>query len=339
MSTIIGSREITLVPAISSTRYSSSYQLGEIQVLEIGLSELYLTELERITIVDTANQSSPMTLYFFDSLPTVNSVDNEPFSIDSSVLSEKLLASVTVDAGKYVSVSGVAVANATFGNVNLKSSPYSPGKLYCVIKTVGTPNYITDCLTLRLSFVQYRADGYTGAGGSGSVTNVELDKMAAYSLKGNNTNSAAKPLDLDTEEVTAMLNEFYGDLGQGGIKGLVPQPQIGDSSKFLSGSGTWKEVSKSLPVRAVSSSAIIAKTDYYIGVDSSSGSVTLALPNPSNLDNGQVFIVKDESGAAGLYPITINGNGADIDGQPTLILNAPRESVELIARLTFWCIK
>jgi hypothetical protein len=40
--------------------------------------------------------------------------------------------------------------------------------------------------------------------------------------------------------VTALLNEFTGDSGSGGLKGLVKAPVAGDSIKTLNGDGTWK---------------------------------------------------------------------------------------------------
>lgn len=340
MATRLNSREITLSPSISASQYSSGDQLGGLEVLEIGLCDFYLTELERATIVDTSDQKSSITLLFFDSLPTINSSDNQPLSIGSQVLADKLLSTVTIDATQYISTSGVAIANATFGNVNLKASPYSPGKLYCVAKVNGTPTYQDGALSLKLSFVQYQESTSTGGtGAGGTITNSEMDLMGGLTVKGNNTLGAAKPLDLSTTEVTAMLNVFQGDTGSGGAKGLVPATQNGDSSKFLSGSGTWKEVSKSLPVRTISSSANVLNSDYYIGCTNLSSQITITLPNLALVDNGQIFVVKDEEGMAGTYPISVYGNGASIDGESTYILNAPMESLEVIARETYWCIK
>lgn len=40
-------------------------------------------------------------------------------------------------------------------------------------------------------------------------------------------------------QVTTIVDVFTGDLGTGGVKGLVPGPVTGDASKFLKGDGTW----------------------------------------------------------------------------------------------------
>lgn len=339
MATIVANREISLIPQISTSPYSSGDQIGGIQLFEIGLCEFYLTELERLTIVDSSQQSASLTLYFFNSLPVVNSVDNEPFSIDNSQLAEKLLASVTVDSNKYLTVDGSSIANATFGNVNLKASPYSPGKLYCVAKINSAKTYVsTTALSLRYSFVQY-ASGGGGGGTADNVTNSQLDQMSPLTLKGNNTENAARPLDLDSEEVTAMLDIFVGAGLSNGTKGLVPVPFVGDSGKFLRGDGTWSNASSSDPVRSISSNANVLSSDYYLGVDPTLSTITLTLPNPATLSNGQRFCVKDETGKAGIHPITVDGNGAMIDGEPTLTISCAYESRELVARGSFYAIK
>lgn len=85
--------------------------------------------------------------------------------------------------------------------------------------------------------------GNTGvtAIGSNKVTNAMLAQMATQTIKGNNTGGTANALDLTVTQVTAMLNNFVGDSGSGGTKGLVPAPASGDAAanKFLSAGGTW----------------------------------------------------------------------------------------------------
>lgn len=98
-------------------------------------------------------------------------------------------------------------------------------------------NYITD-LTGEVTATGPGSVAATIA--ANAVTNAKLAKMAANTIKGNNTAGLSDPLDLTTAQTTAMLNVMVGDSGAGGTKGLVPAPAVGDAQKVLSGGGTWQ---------------------------------------------------------------------------------------------------
>lgn len=70
-------------------------------------------------------------------------------------------------------------------------------------------------------------------------------------------------------------------------------------------------------------------TDYYIGVTSTAAARTIKLPNVSNISKGQVFIIKDESGAAGTNNITISTDGGNIDGAATALINVNYASMTI----------
>lgn len=76
---------------------------------------------------------------------------------------------------------------------------------------------------------------------SAAIENSKLAQMATLTIKGNNTGGSATPSDLSVTQVTAMLDNFVGDSGSGGTKGLVPAPASGDAAaqKFLKADGTW----------------------------------------------------------------------------------------------------
>lgn len=77
---------------------------------------------------------------------------------------------------------------------------------------------------------------------TGSILNSDLANMAQSTFKGRAASSGTgAPVDLTATQATAILNNFVGDSGSGGTKGLVPAPAAGDaaSNKFLSANGSW----------------------------------------------------------------------------------------------------
>lgn len=93
-----------------------------------------------------------------------------------------------------------------------------------------------------------------------------------------------------------------------------------------------------LSARSISVNAIIHSSDYYIGVNSTSSPITVTLPSLSEVELGQEFVIKDEGGQAGVNTITIDGNGALIDGSSNFQIKAPRDAIKCIARDSFWAI-
>lgn len=82
----------------------------------------------------------------------------------------------------------------------------------------------------------------------------------------------------------------------------------------------------------ISSSYVIKRTEYFIGVDthSTSGSITISLPFASGSVNGRTYIVKDEGGMADTKNILIDTqNGDTIDGEDVVIIESPYASVNI----------
>ena len=75
-----------------------------------------------------------------------------------------------------------------------------------------------------------------------NVTNAKLANMAQSTIKGRAVSAGTgDPTDLTATQATAILDNFVGDSGSGGTKGLVPAPSSGDATanKFLFADGTW----------------------------------------------------------------------------------------------------
>jgi hypothetical protein len=76
------------------------------------------------------------------------------------------------------------------------------------------------------------------------VTNARLANMTPASIKGRASAGTGDPEDLTGTQTTALLDNFVGDSGSGGTKGLVPAPASGDTAanKFLKATGQWATI-------------------------------------------------------------------------------------------------
>lgn len=72
----------------------------------------------------------------------------------------------------------------------------------------------------------------------------------------------------------------------------------------------------------------VLNTDAIIGVSSTAAARTITMP-ASSLVTGQRWTIKDESGACSVNNITISGNGKNIDGAATYVMNTNYAAVDL----------
>jgi hypothetical protein len=79
-----------------------------------------------------------------------------------------------------------------------------------------------------------------------------------------------------------------------------------------------------------SSPYVVLTTDNYISVDCSGGIITIQLPNTATL--GRSFIIKDRTGSAAAFNITVTtvGGAVNIDGATTFVMNTAYESINVI---------
>jgi len=83
----------------------------------------------------------------------------------------------------------------------------------------------------------------------------------------------------------------------------------------------------------------ILVTDFYLGVDTSSNTVTLTLPAAATAGVGKTYVVKDEGGQAGVNQITIDGDGSEtIDGDATFPITSPYGAANLYTDGSNWFI-
>lgn len=94
-------------------------------------------------------------------------------------------------------------------------------------------------------------------------------------------------------------------------------------NSFLSGGVVHKR-------KLISAVYTASLADYYIGVDTTGGSFPLRLPDASDVQSGQTYVVKDEGGVAHNNNLTIFASGSQtIDGENSVILESPYASIQL----------
>mgnify|MGYP003112031318 CR=1 FL=1 len=70
--------------------------------------------------------------------------------------------------------------------------------------------------------------------------------------------------------------------------------------------------------------------DYYIGVNTAGGAITIYLPSAATAGNGHTYVIKDEQGSAATNNITIEAMGAEvIDNSKTHVLQSAYASISL----------
>ena len=103
---------------------------------------------------------------------------------------------------------------------------------------------------------------------------------------------------------------------------------LGKISAAGPGGGAGDVISLDHQTRLVNSASYtIGRKDYYIGVNYE-GRVTLTLPSLAK--DGRYIIIKDESGRASVYPITVQGN---VDNDPAgFVLAVNNGAIQMIYR-------
>ena len=97
--------------------------------------------------------------------------------------------------------------------------------------------------------------------------------------------------------------------------------------------GTKLHVSGGLQHKRVykTSNYTLTTSDYFIGVSTAGGAVTLILPAASAANDGQEWVIKDEGGNAGSNNITITGShdSNTIDGSTSALINSEHGAINI----------
>jgi len=166
-------------------------------------------------------------------------------------------------------------------------------------------------------------------GVSGSFDEVNIGNSQQSKLKYNSTS--------DSLEVTGKVLYAAANLR---TSGYVNFSAVNGASGFgirnnsgiievKNDGGSWAEIGPNRHRLTVTSTHTASATNQIIGV-SASAAIDIRLPNAANLESGQVYIIKDESGNAGTHNISIKASGSQtIDGESQISLESPFAAVNL----------
>ena len=139
---------LSVTPTISTSAYAVDDQLGSVQTLSFGSADKSLVTMLSISVLDKAKQGAPITIFFFNALPTITSSDNAALDISDAEM-DKCVGHKNITGNDYVTTQSNSIATVGLNSaISLRSS--TANALYAVVKSNGTPTYAS---TSDLKFI------------------------------------------------------------------------------------------------------------------------------------------------------------------------------------------
>lgn len=227
---------------------------------------------------------------------------------------------------------GLTTNNYTVINDSLRVSPFAPGALSAL--------YVEDPSSNIVFNVRTTGNGQVAVGGVNDTNKFSVDTSTGTMFKVDtlnqqvsiqpptNTNRAFNIIDNSGNEVFYASTASSGIVIVGGNNSITKFAvySISGVAIFVVDTAT-PAISISgglnLSYLSVSSSTTLTTSNTIVGVTSSatSGAITLTLPQPSSSNTGQVFTIKDVSGNAATYNITVSPTLSYIDGVSSYVIN------------------
>ena len=229
---------------------------------------------------------------------------------------------------------------------NLSGTVFLPDRLTTRL-TLASGSIISGNLDYSNAENVINVQRVTNAGDNRIVTNVDGDANS-ITCEGNLTfdGDTLNVVGDITASVGVSASIFVGDgsrltgITGSGASALGPlnSVQLKQSGGNVSGSESLMFENSVLAIaggltlsrRSTNASITASVSDYYIGLNSSGGPLSVTLPSAGLLNDGQAYVLKDEGGAANTNNITIQASGSEtIDGKNSIVLESPYASVQL----------
>lgn len=203
----------------------------------------------------------------------------------------------------------------------------SNSQINCPITSSGTSNVILQDSIIDTSSINTTALTIGGSG-TNNIFNSIIRSGSASSVSVSSTANLSN-MTIDSTNTNAITGA--GTLVFGELDFINTSKGINTTTLTKRTTSTGSiQIYGGLIESYVSQSASynVKTTDCIIGVVTSGGAYMMTMPN-SGLSSGQRWTIKDESGSAASNNITISGNGANIDGSSTYVMNNNYGSVDI----------
>lgn len=151
-----GKEVISVTPTLDTNAYASGDRLGSIMefsnILKVSPGK---TVLVNVTLLDKAKQSSALSLYLFNALPTVVSADNAPLDISDTEM-QKCIGVVSFAGSDYKTQNaGSSFAQLSQSpNLVLKNSDDESKSIWGLLVSDGSPTYAATSLIVSLHVME-----------------------------------------------------------------------------------------------------------------------------------------------------------------------------------------
>lgn len=163
---------ISVVPTLDTNAYASGDRLGSIHTItgafrkirrsydaaspvETGYQPYHgKVYLHSVVIIDSAKQSQPIDILFFNALPTVASADNAAIDISDAEMEAKYIGGISVDEDYISLAANSAVTKRNIGLLVKQSTSAVDNNIYAVPVIRGAGTYAASSLKFLYAFMQ-----------------------------------------------------------------------------------------------------------------------------------------------------------------------------------------
>lgn len=155
-------RSFRFNPTIDTSIYAAGDQLGPkttqiVGVAGVGLEGPKNVRLQSLILSDASKQKPQVDIVFWNSLPTIASVDNAAFDLTDAQAAAKFAGKISIVTADYLDSTSNSLGIKNFLNTLMKTAkntdnPLGQDMWFTMVVTTGTPTFAALALQLELQF-------------------------------------------------------------------------------------------------------------------------------------------------------------------------------------------